>query len=1267
MTHFYPARRAAAQKPPARSFMSPCTVGILLLALATFLSGSLFAQSGRSTISGRVVDPSGAVVAGAKVAVTNVETNFTVSLVANEKGYYEASQLNPGQYKITAEAAGFGTLVRQGITLVAGTPISIEMKLTVAKAKNETVVVTADAPLINADPGTNGQVLSNKTIDNTPVSGANASLLIKYAQGVTSNDATNRYMAGNLNATGNASGIGTAGQNGKNQFYLDGAPNESKGHSVAYSPSTDEVSEIKSETSGFDASIGKTLGVSVVATSKGGTNDFHGSVREMYYARRWQSMTHFGSTKYAVEYAKSCATDPSSAACADMKRNNGQPGLIEHNSGFNLGGPVIIPKVFNGKDKLFFFVNINRDKYGDARQLQSTVPTDLERKGDFSDLCAAGNPSNCGAYQIYNPLSVTYANGLYTRQPVAGNNLNNLRSDPRIASLMDSNKLAAFVNKYYPHPNTSSNGSYAIPSNYTWTQASPQLYTSYLLRTDFTPNQKDRFFLRLSKTNYNQDQNGFLVDDLDHRLLHDQSRILTGGWTHMLSTRAVLDSSIGYTQWSREQIYANLAKFGPADLGLPAYADSMASLSNSSYLPVINFGSTYSAFGTNPTPREVDRQLSARSNLSYIRGNHTFNMGGDVRQQMMSAQPSANTSGLITFGNGFTKHSSDAKESTQALGTQYASLLLGIPDKTQYDIPTHYKAHNPYWAWYVQDSWRASSKLTLSLGLRYEYEYGPIEATNSEVSYWDPTATQPIASVAQANYASLFNSTFQPAFANAGLPVPASTIQVMGGNVYAGVNGASKRRFDNNWRLMPRLGVAYQLTPTTVVRGGYGLFFDTTNVLNQSINQNGFSRSTSYSASTDSGLNWLMGNPSNGISPLSDPFYLQPSGERYLSPIGNSLGSSMYLGQSFTYYPKDYKPARQQRWQFEIQKQLGNRDAVTVGYTGSWTDRLEWSQNHNSVPESYYTGGTVQNPNATLLGSPFKGKNPFYYTNFASLQASNPNLYNLLASSYKSADISYATLAKPYPWMGDIKELTNKGASKFHSMNIQYNHRLSKGFQTTVNYQRTWQYDKDFTPNDFVTGPSWRLSDSSRPSRLTLTGRLELPFGKGQRWLNDGILSKIFGGQTLDFSYEAQQGELVDFGNIIYTGDPKNLKSVMLKHPVYVLDTATGDNYVQWLDPAVVNHDSKSQLTSYNLRQFPSRIDGVRQQGLNNFSVNYQRSISISERVKFIGRFEAIDVFNHRVVGSPDTSATNTKTYGRVTADGVNYSRWIQIQGKITF
>ncbi len=1244
-------------RPAAKLQMMVRTIVVSLMTLVLLMSGSLMAQSGRSTISGRVVDPNGANIAKAKVVVTNIETDFAVSLVTNDQGLYEVTQLLPGKYQIEAQAAGFVKMIRRGITLVAGSPISVDLSLSVGTASTETVVVTAEAPLINTDPTAAGQVLTNEIISNTPVSGANASLLVKTAQGVQSTVASNYYMAGNLNATGNVSNVGTAGQIGKNEFYLDGAPNSALSHKIAYNASTDEVSELKTETSGLDASLGKTLGISIITTSKNGTNAYHGGVREMYYDRRWEAMSHFAAANYVLQTTVPCA-NPASAACALAKSKFGNPGVHEHNSGANLGGPIFIPHVFNGKNRLFFFGNITRDAYSDAQYAAYTVPTAAERLGDFSDLPQAGcSTGTCGAYTIYDPLTVhadTQA-GRYIRNAFPGN---------AIPSGRLNNPMATFMNKYLPLPNVAdANGFYSSTGNFGHMQINPQKYMAYLLRVDFTPGQKDRFFVRLSKTSYQQNQQYTLLDDMDTRVENMPTQLLTGGWVHMFTDSAILDTSVGYTQYADGRTYPGLMGVLPSAAGLPTYLDSMAALGGFSQVSVVT-RSGYTDFGANATPMSRQRTIALRSGLTVIHGNNTFSMGGEVRQQMNSAVASGNTSGLLTFDNSYTRQYSDSTGSPQSLGLSYAAYDLGIPSTTQFDVNTPYVAHNPYYSVYFQDSKRVNPKLTLSLGMRFEYEYGPVESHNREVTYFDPTASLPIATSAQAAYAANY-STYKTAIAALGLTVPSSTITVQGGSTYAGVNGASNRRFDNNYRVLPRIGFAYQISPKMVIRGGYGLFFDTTNVMNQSINQNGFSRSTIDSASTDFGQTWTMGNPSTGVSPVSDPFPTLSSGSRYLKPVGSSLGASAYLGSSYTFYPKNYKPARQQRWQADFEKQMGSRDAIVVGYTGSWTDRMEWSQNLNSVPAAYFTGGNVLNPNTAALAATVT--NPFSIGNFASLQTSDPLVYTQISSlsTFTASKIALSQLLKPYPWMTGLNAYTNLGQSIFHQVTIQYRHSIGKGFHATVNYQRSFQYDTDWQANTFDKEPTREPSNNTRPSRLTATAKLELPFGHGQRWLHDGILSKVFGGQTLDFGYEAQQGPLIEFGNIIYTGDPTRLSSsLQLNRPQYVLTNSTA--YVQWLNPANVDTVAAHQLQGYNLRVFPKRIDKVREMGMNNLNANYQRTVSIVGRVKFIARFEAIDLLNHRYIGLPNVTPTDSK-YGQVTGDNGAFGRWIQIQGKLTF
>src|ERR1700733_190715 len=307
-----------------------------LVAIA-LLGGVLSAQTtGLGTISGRVVDTTGAAVAGAHISVTNSATGVVMPLTSNDDGFYRAGDLVPGPYKMAVTAKGFEELLREGITVVSDASETLDLSLTVGQSSQK-VTVYADAPLLNLSSGSDGQVVTTQQIPHTPTAGANPLLLLKFSSGIQTSDASNLYMNGSYNAGAANSRIGTAGQISRNEYMLDGAPDQASSHTVSYAPPPDEVNEMFTDVMGFDAEVGKTLGVYTNVTSKTGTEEFHGSARWLYEDQRWQALTHFAR----VNIVTACTTG-TAEQCAVAKEQNLQPGTHENNWGVSLGGPVLI-------------------------------------------------------------------------------------------------------------------------------------------------------------------------------------------------------------------------------------------------------------------------------------------------------------------------------------------------------------------------------------------------------------------------------------------------------------------------------------------------------------------------------------------------------------------------------------------------------------------------------------------------------------------------------------------------------------------------------------------------------------------------------------------------------------------------------------------------------------------------------------------------------------------------------------------------------------
>ncbi len=1198
----------------AELFPTPIRIGrAALLALA--LAFSTYAQTGRGSIAGRVIDVTGAAVTGAKIAVLNTATGVTVSPVTNDAGYYHAEALVPGTYRVAAEVKGFKKSVQDGITLTSDSHISVDIHLVVGNL-TESIEVVGDASLLNTETGSSPKGFDNYSLTNLPLSGGNTGFFVKLMPGIQDANPQNYYMAGNLFAYGSTSSFGTLGRTSVNEYSIDGAPNMGQNRANSFNSTPDDVGEMKADVSGYDASVGKTMGAMVSLTSKSGTNQLHGSARELYYNRRWEAMTFFQKQAYYTNLASGAIAPGTS----------GQPGLHENNFGGSLGGPVVIPKLFNGRNKLFFFFSYAGDYFSDTSTQTATVPTLAERTGNFSDVLSLPNGAN---YQIYDPLSYTLSGGHVSRTPFAGN---------QIPSSRMINPMSPTFIGLLPSPNNATPGT-PSSGNFTYQRISPQKYNAFTNRYDYNPTNNDRLFFRWIWDHYTQDQLGFLQQDIDGRVLQRWTRIATGDWIRTIGPTTTLETTLSATEYRTSTLYPTMASYPPSKLGLPSYVDVYAGAAD--IMPAIAVSGYDTPGGTNTYPLAY-RTFALRSTLSRVAGKHFLRGGVEIRQQENSGGGAGNASGSFTFNTSFVQQA-DNTSGAPSLGLSYAAFLLGLPTSSSIQNVASYVRSNPYYGGFLQDDWRVTPKLTINAGLRFEDELGPTVRHDHMLTYFDPTLTLPITAAAQTAYAAAPVSQ-----------LPAAQFSALGGSVFAGANGASNRQWNNSVRWLPRVGVSYQLTPNTVFRAGYGLFYDTLNVLNESIDQTGYTSTTSTTYSTDYGQTWISGNPAKGISPLTDPFPVLSNGSRFLAPFGTSLGNMAVTGSGWTYFPLDRKPAREQRWSASVQRQLGASMMIEAAYSAAWVDQLQVTQSLSYLPGQYWLTGNTRDTNA-YNALTANVTNPFAIGNFASLQTSAPNIYTTIASKsfFTSKTISLANILRAYPQMNGLSVNGYAGQSKFDAANITLVRRFAKGWNLNAAFQKNYQYDRDYYANSFDPQPSWEPSNNSRPWRFTANSVYELPFGKGRKFLAGGPLAAIFGNFQLDVTYEAQPGPMLGFGNLFFNG---NLDNIAKSNPIPSA----------WFNTAGFVTNSSLTPTSYNVRVFPTRLSDVRQQGINNWYANLVKTLPIHERAKLELRFECMNLFNRNLIGAANTTPTSTQ-FGQVTADQGAFARWIQIQGRLTF
>jgi len=1218
-------------------------------ALLAALSLNLPAQDTRGMISGTVTDPQGAHVVGASVTVTNTGTNVSSVLTTNNAGYYEAPLLVPGQYQVTVEAPGFKKTVRPNLILNMRDQLKIDIQLEVG-AVSESITITAESPILDTSTVTLGKALTTREIADLPIMTNDIVLLARVAPGVV-NQGTTQYVS--LGMVGGSSGFYAPLNLGQNEWSIDGAPNLGSG-GIQFTPFTDQIAEFKIDTTSFDASVGHAIGLSIAFSTKSGTNTLHGSATEQYWNTHWNAAPFFVKQAYFKNIDAANAAG-NTALANQLASAPMQPGGHSNDFGVTLGGPVYIPKVVNGKNKLFFFFSYagNRTRQpARSSEITNTVPTMPERQGNFSDLLAINSK-----YQIYDPLSVApdpTRPGHYVRTPIPGNIIPQSRiGDPKIFNWYTS---------VLPAPNNNPSNPNIEPFNNFLALGQPDNtnYSGLSSREDWDPNEKNRLSFSWDWSHFIENAQDWTYSTMPGMQDWDNIRLGRGGilnWTYSKSATTVFGASLSANQWMNVLEENGVRKFTPSEIGFPSYLDQHCQALDGCAVPLVTltgytsaYGGSNLVIGRSLAANARQRSTNLKASVSHLLGEHSFQGGIDFRRAYATSEGGdGNPMGSFTFNSQYVQKNDDSFTPAGSLGLSYAAFMLGIPSSMTADTNASYALMNPYYAWYGQDTWRATRNLTLTIGLRIEYEQAPTERYNRAITTFNPTAQLPITSAAEAAYA-----------AN---PVPelaASAFVVQGGSNYAGVNGAPRQPWQNQLMWLPRLAAAYQINSKTIIRGGYGVYYDSINVQNLTLSQSGYSRTTSTNLTNNYGVTWLAGNPGAGISPLSDPFPVRADGTRFDSPFGSALGDMYVAGNGFTYQPWDRQHAREQQWRAGVERQLSPNMSVQVFYWGLWGSNLPVSQTQSALPEQYWNQTMVRN-NTLASNMSQNVTNPFNIANFASLQTSNPQLYQQMSTLgfFTGATIQKNSLLRPYPQVNGLNTTMYDGKAKNNSLQITFQRRLSKGLNLNANYTYSNASVWNTLINQYDTAPTqWLPTNIPLPNRVNVTGIYELPFGPRRALLKSGFLSYIVGNWQIALTYDFQQGPFLTWGNDFYYGDLNTIGSTL---------TEGTKTLNQWFNTnAPFEKNAANGPASYQARVFPENITAVRADGLNQWNANLRRDFRIKERMTFELRMDALNLFNRSQFAAPDNSPYDT-TFGVVSATTATLNRWYQLQGRLRF
>lgn len=1204
----------------------------LVFAIVVSAAPASWAQETRSAILGTVRDNSGGVLPGIGILITNEDTNVSAEAVTNERGYFEVPYLVPGTYRIVVEASGFRKVTQTGLEL--GVNMRVEMPLVLELgALADEVTVVAETPILETTASASA-ALTNRQVNALPVFGNSAQLLVRSVPGVQWTGQPN-YLG--LHSNVGASGVNAAGGVGGSEYSIDGVPNTGNSRRVAYLPYTDTVAEIKVETAAFDASKGHSSGAHISMLTKSGTNQLKGSATWQSWNQRWNATQSTTNAAYYGRIAEAEARGDVEAARRYRSEPKVPPGY-SHNWATVVGGPVFVPK-FSGRDRLFFFFSYNgfKDvKVEEPTAVNRTVPTERQRRGDFSELLAI-DPVR---YQLYDPRTARLVNGRVVRDAFPNNQVPIL------------NPLYQHYLKFYPMPNDPAgirgregqNNYLASQTPFNWD------YKAFGNRIDWNASDHHRMFARWSWNDFVEDRGdwtyatarGLHANGLNRR---NFGSTIDHVWLQNAST--IWNVSVAYNRFREGNLRNSVQRsLKPSSVDLPAYMDDRAG--DCTQLPRLDFSDgSYQDFGVNCGAFTNYSVGTVRGELSKILGTHSVKAGADLRRHWRWNIPGGNRAGNFTFRNNYVRERDDTSNAG-TLGMEWAAFMLGVPTGISIDNEDSYDLVNSYYAGYVQDDWRVSSRVTVNLGLRYEIEGGFVERDNRMLSNFDVNAALPIAAAAQAAYA-----------AN---PVPGQPrIDVRGGALYAGLDAPREQsRTNHDW--MPRLGIVYKLDAHTVVRSGYGLFYDTNNVLNEGINQFGFSRGTSTVLTNDNGLTFLNSDLRSGRTIFSDPFPIREDGTRFNEPFGSALGVMSRAGRSFDIDPYDWKRARQQRWRAGIQREWGSRLVAEAAYLGSYSDQLSITRVLTALPGQHWADGNVRN-NAVADYLNGLVPNPFNIRNFEFLRTQNPVLYQDMATNgfFTSTTIRRHQLLRAFPHMttGDGLRDTRvpEGLSKYHHLELSLRQRPWGGIEYTVGYTRAWDRRRDFYFDQFDAEPSWRISEASLPHHLVATTIVELPFGEGRRWLSQaGLLRALAGDWQVSGIYHLQSGRVINWSTNLFYYDA-DLEAIKLSR---------GErDRAHWFNTDQFERSSSRVPGNFHRRMFPTRIDFLRGDYMNQLDLSVARSFRLASRTRFEIQVQAINALNRVQWDRPGTNPV-TSTFGVVTQQW-NTPRWIQLQGRFTF
>lgn len=1128
---------------------------------------SLLAQSYTAAIRGVITDGTAATVPGAKVTATEADRNVPHTVVADESGRYFLTALPPGSYTLTVEAPGFKKHVQSKFVLTVQQQATIDIQLQVGDIATQ-VEVSATATLLNTTIANLGQVIENKYILSLPNLGRDSLSLAYLTPGVVGSAGRRGDTSTNFVANG--------ARNSTSDVLVDGVTvvtvEQNSGITdLKYKPSVDSVQEFKMQTNFFSAEYGQTGGAVVNMVTKSGTNDFHGT--GFYFLRH----SDFNANSWAANRAGSA-----------------RPLFRRDQFGGVLGGPVI-------KNKTFFFAAYERTRSRNPLSYTATFPTLEQRDGDFSKTFQ----SNGQLIQMFDPFDTATVNGQVERRPIAGNIIPKSRFDP----------VAVKALAFFPTPNTVTN---AVTNQNNWFQQGITKSQSQQidLKGDHNFSEKTRLTGRYSENRntgvppnlFGEGNPAYTFNDgpsgtRTHSIVADLTR------TENPTTIWTLRYGLVYSDFYRNA----MEPFDLTTLGLPSYMKSTAN-----YLVFPTFGPEgFTDIGTEGwlimDRQEGTHQISG--SLTKIIGGHNIKVGAEFRQNFLDYLQPGYPSGQFSFSAQATRRTLNTGDNFQ--GNGLATMLLGWGGSGQFHIDPKAFTRSRYMGTYIQDDWKVSRKLTLNLGLRYEFDIPRWETQNRQ-SYWDLDAPAPIT-------------------------VPGYNLR----GVFRFVDDNRRSPFDGDYNnFSPRIGFAYAVNEKTSVRGGYGLLYQ-------------LSRATVFghtgaAFNVNAAPTFTLDSNATLYAKLNNPY---PDG--MLTPPGNSKGDRTFLGLGTgTILPSNNRNPEYYSWNFSVQRELPSQSVLEVNYTGSRGAHLFYPFTSLSpLDPIYWSMGRTELQRQV--------PNPFYghITDPIAVNMNRPTIqqYRLFRNMPHFDGASTGTSEPP------------SANSYYHALQMKYEKRFSRGVTFLGHYtfskfiddssvssgNVTWLGGTTSLQNPLNRSLEKSLSAHDITHRMVLSGDWQLPFGRGRAIAGNvgRLIDAFIGGWEVSGLFLAQGGNPLQIGlngGNIWNGTQR---------PNLIGDPSTSGPIVDRLN-SYFNPNAFSRPDTDVMGTAPRYLN-YRGPGIVTLDGALLKSFRTRENQRFEFRLEANNVTNTPIFSDPNTTY-GASNFGQITGTKVG-ARIVQLGFKYYF